>query len=87
LFDISCIFGSYATGIGVGVAMLAIGVVARRSGALLPRWLGLVALGLGLAMVTPLAGYVLGEYTVAPCFVLLAVLGALLLRGSALASS
>jgi hypothetical protein len=31
-------------------------------------------------MVTPLAGHVLGEYTVAPCFVLLAVLGVLLLR-------
>jgi hypothetical protein len=87
LFDISYIFGSYATGIGFGVAMLAIGVVALRSGALRPGWLCLVALVLGLAMVTPLAGYVLGEYTVAPCFVLLAVLGVLLLRGSALASA
>jgi hypothetical protein len=85
LFDISYVFGSYATGIGFGVALLAIGAVALRSGALLPRWLGLVALALGLAMVTPLAGYVLGEYTVAPCFLLLATLGVLLLRGSALA--
>jgi hypothetical protein len=84
LFDVSYIFGSYATGIGFGVAMLAVGAVALRSGALLPRWVGLVALVLGLAMVTPLAGYVLGEYTVAPCFVLFAILGMLLLRGSAL---
>jgi hypothetical protein len=38
---------------------------------------------LGLAMVTPLAGYLLGEYTVAPCFLLIAVLGVLVLRGSA----
>lgn len=87
LFDISYVFGSYATGIGFGVAMLAIGAVALRSGALLPRWLALVTLATGLAMVTPAAGYVLGEYTVAPCFVLLAVLGVLLLRGSALTGS
>ena len=86
LFDISYVFGSYATGIGFGVAMLAIGAGALRSGELLPRWLAFVAVVIGLAMVTPLAGYVLGEYTLAPCFLLLAVLGVLLLRGSALAS-
>ena len=85
LFDISYVFGSYATGIGFGVATLAIGVAALRSGALLPRWLGFVAVVTGISMVTPLAGYALGEYTVAPCFVLFAVLGLLLLRGSALA--
>jgi hypothetical protein len=44
LFDISYVLGSYATGIGFGVAMLAIGAVALRSGALLPRWLALVTL-------------------------------------------
>ena len=87
LFDISYVFGSYATGIGFGVAMLAIGAVALRSGALLPRWLGLVALALGLTMVTPLAGSLLGEYTVGPCFLLLAALGVHVLRGSALASA
>jgi hypothetical protein len=86
LFDISYLFGSYAAGIGFGVAIVAIGAVALRSGAVLPRWLGRVALVIGLAMVTPLAGYLLGEYTVVPCFLLLAVLGVLLLRGSALAS-
>jgi hypothetical protein len=83
LFDISYVFGSYASGIGFGVVMLAIGAVALRSGALLPRWLAVVAMVIGLAMVTPVAGYVLGEYTVAPCFLLLAILGVLLLRGSA----
>jgi hypothetical protein len=85
LFDIAYVFGSYATGIGFGVATLAIGIAALRSRALLPRWLALVALVIGLGMVTPLAGYLLGEFTVAPCFVLFAVLGLLLLRGSAVA--
>lgn len=84
LFDISYVLGSYAGGIGFGVTLLAIVAVALRSGALLPRWLAMSALAIGLAMVTPLAGYVLGEYTVAPCFLLVAVLGVLLLRGSAL---
>jgi hypothetical protein len=87
LFDISYVFGSYVTGIGFGVMLLATGAVALRSGKLLPRWLGLVALAIGLAMVTPLAGYGLGEYTIAPCFLLLAVLGVLVLRGSAVASA
>lgn len=41
---------------------------------------------IGIAMVTPLTAYVLGEYTVAPCFLLIAAPGVLLLRGSALAS-
>ncbi len=81
LFDVSYVFGSYATGIGFGVVMLAIGAAALRSHALLPRWLAIIAVLIGLAMVTPLFGYVLGEYTVAPCFLLLAVLGVLLLRG------
>jgi hypothetical protein len=48
-----------------GPAMLAIGAIALRSGALLPRWLAFVALALGCALVTPLAGHVLGEYAVA----------------------
>ena len=86
LFDISYVFGSYAAGVGFGVVMLAIGAAALRSGALLPRWLAVGAVVIGLAMVTPLAGYVLGEYTVGPCYLFLAVLGVLLLRGSALAS-
>jgi hypothetical protein len=81
LFDISYVFGSYATGIGFGVLLLAVGAVALRSRALLPRWLAVVAVALGLAMVTPLAGYLLGEYTLAPCFLLLAALGVLMLGG------
>jgi hypothetical protein len=80
LFDISYVFGSYATGIGFGVATLATGVAALRSRVLLPRPLAGAAVVIGLAMITPLAGYLLGEYTVAPCFVLFAILSALLLR-------
>ena len=80
LFDISYVFGSYASGIGFGIATLAIGVAGLRSRALLPRWLAVAAVVIGLAMVTPLAGYLIGEYTVAPCFVLFAILSVLLLR-------
>ena len=83
LFDISYVLGSYGTGIGLGVMTLAIGAAALRSGRLLPRWLAVVAIAIGVAMVTPLAGYLLGEYTVAPCFAVLATLGGLLLRGRA----
>lgn len=86
LFDISYVFGSYAVGIGFGVTMLAVGAAALRTRALLPHWLAVVAVVIGVGMVTPLAGYALGEYTVAPAFLFLAVLGVLLLRGSALAS-
>jgi hypothetical protein len=80
LFDVSYVFGSYGAGIGFGVAMLALGAVALRSRALLPPWLAVLAIAIGVAMVTPLAGYVIGEYTVAPSFLVIAALGILLLN-------
>jgi len=83
LFDVSYVFGSYAAAIGFGVASIAIGMGALRSGLLLPRWLAWVALAIGVVMVTPLAGYVLGEYAVVPSFALFAVFGLRVLRGSA----
>jgi hypothetical protein len=82
LFDISYVLGSYAAGIGLGVLMLAIGVAALRNRALLPRWLALAAVAVGLATVTPLFGFLLGEYTVGPSYLLLLALGVLLLRGA-----
>ena len=82
LFDVSYMFGSYGAGVGFGVAALALGVAALRSGALLPRWLAAVAIALGAAMVTPLSGIVIGEWTVGPSMVLFAVVGVLLLTGS-----
>jgi hypothetical protein len=78
LFDISYVLGYNAAGIGIGLLTLATGAVALRARALLPRWLALVGLALGVALLTPLSQYVLG-----PSFVLLLIIGVLLLRGSA----
>jgi hypothetical protein len=82
-FDISFVFGSYGAAIGYGLVALAIGMVALRSGALLPRWLALVALAIGVGMVTPLFGAVLAEATVGPAMLLLVVVGIQLLRWEA----
>jgi len=83
LFDISYMFGSYAGGVGFGLAMVAIGAAALQSRALLPRWLAMVFVVVGVALVTPLTAYLIGEYALAPSFLLLFVLGVLLIRGSA----
>jgi hypothetical protein len=77
-FDISYVLGYNAAGIGIGLLSLATGTAALRAGAILPRWLAIVALALGVALLTPLSQYVLGA-----SFLLLLVLGVLLLRGSA----
>ncbi len=80
LFDISYFFGSSAAGIGFGLFTFATGAAALRAKALLPRWLAIVAVVLGVALVTPLTGWVLGEYAVGPTCLLLLVLGVKLLR-------
>ena len=80
LFDISYVFGSYATGIGFGVFTLALGAAALRRPALLPRWLALAGLVLGVLLVTSIVALLIGEYTVGPPFVLVVVLGVRLLR-------
>ena len=78
LFDISYVLGFYAAGIGIGLVSLATGAVALRANALLPPWLAVVALALGVALLTPLSEFVLGF-----AFLLLLAVGVLLLRGSA----
>jgi hypothetical protein len=78
LFDTSYVLGYNAVGIGLGLLALATGAAALRARALLPRWLAIVFLAVGVTMLTPLVQYVLG-----PSFLLLLALGALLLRGSA----
>jgi hypothetical protein len=83
LFDTSYVLGSYAAGIGFGLLMLATGAAALRARAMLPRWLAVVALVLGVALITPLTAYAIGEYAVGPSLLVLFVLGVLLLRGSA----
>lgn len=82
LFDTSYMLGSYAAGVGFGLLMLAVGWAALRNAALLPRWLAWVAVAVGVAMITPLFGFVLREGTVVPGFLILVVLGIRLLRGS-----
>lgn len=82
LFDISYMLGSYASGVGFGLVMLAVGWAALRNAALLPRWLAWVTVAVGVAMITPLFGFVLGEATVVPGFLIVVVLGIRLLRGS-----
>jgi hypothetical protein len=83
LFDTSYVLGSYAAGIGFGLIMLAMGAAALRARAMLPRWLAVVALALGVALITPLTAYTIGEYAVGPSLVVLFVLGLMLVRGSA----
>jgi hypothetical protein len=78
LFDISYVLGYNAAGIGLGLLALATGMAALRAKALLPRWLALLGLALGVALLTPLCQFVLG-----PSFLFLLALGVLLLRGSA----
>jgi hypothetical protein len=82
LFDTSYVLGYNAAGVGIGLLAIATGAAALRARALLPRWLAVIALALGVALLTPLSRWVLG-----PSFVLLLVLGVFLLRGSAAPSS
>ena len=77
-FEISYVLGYQAAGIGLGLLTLATAAVALRARALLPRWLAVVGVVLGVALLTPLSQYVLG-----PSFLFLLALGVLLLRGSA----
>ena len=78
LFDSSYVLGYNAAGVGLGLFALATGAAALRSRALLPRWLALAVILLGIALLTPLSRYVLG-----PAFLFPLALGVLLLRGSA----
>jgi len=79
LFDTSYVLGYNAAGIGIGLVWLATGTAALRARMLLPRWLAIVALVLGVTLLTPLSRYALG-----PSLLLLLAIGVLLLRGSAL---
>jgi hypothetical protein len=82
LFDSSYVLGYNAAGVGIGLIALAAGAVALRTGLLLPRWLAIVSLAAGAALITPLSRYLLG-----PSFLLLLAVGVLVLRGSALRDS
>jgi hypothetical protein len=75
LFEISYVLGYNAAGVGIGVLLLATAAVALRARALLPRWLALFTLVVGLAFITPLSRFLLG-----PAVLMLAVVSAQLLR-------
>jgi hypothetical protein len=75
LFEMSYALGYNAAGVGVGVLMLAASAVALRARALLPRWLALLLLLLGVAFMTPLSRFVLG-----PSVLLLVAVSVQLLR-------
>jgi hypothetical protein len=77
LFEISYVLGFNAAGVGIGVLVLATATVALRARALLPRWLALLLLLVGIAFMTPLSRSLLG-----PSVLLLAVLSAQLARAS-----
>ncbi len=60
LFQISYVLGYNAAGVGIGILVLATAAVALRARALLPRWLALVLLLVGVAFLTPLCRFLLG---------------------------
>jgi hypothetical protein len=78
LFEISYVLGYNGAGVGVGIFVIAVAGVALRARALMPRWLAVVLLVVGVAFITPLCRYLLG-----PSILLLAVVSAQLLRASA----
>lgn len=77
LFEISYVLGYNAAGVGLGIFVLAIAAAALRARALLPRWLALLLLIVGLACITPLSRFLL-----APLVLLLAVASVQLIRST-----
>jgi hypothetical protein len=55
LFEISQVFGTIAAAVGIAVFALATAVVALRTRQVLPRWLAVVTLIIGLSLLTPAA--------------------------------
>jgi hypothetical protein len=55
LFEISQILGTVGAGVGIAVFSLATGAVALRTRLVLPRWLAVVTLVIGLSLLTPAA--------------------------------
>jgi hypothetical protein len=76
VFEISYVLGYNAAGVGIGVLLLATAAVVLRARALLPRWLALLVMVLGLAFISPLSRFLIG-----PSVLLLAAVSAQLLRG------
>ena len=79
LFEISQILGSVASGVGIAVFGVAVGVAALRTPGTLPRPVALVVLVLGIALLTPLV-YV-NVVAGAAMVMLSAVIAVAMLRG------
>jgi hypothetical protein len=75
VFEISYVLGYNAAGVGLGVFILATAVVALRTGALLPRWLAVLSILVGAALLTPLSPVLLG-----PGLLVLVAIGVQLFR-------
>ncbi|HYP55598.1 MAG TPA: hypothetical protein VEQ41_04765, partial [Solirubrobacterales bacterium] len=54
LFEVSQMLGSAAAAVGIGVFSVATAVVALRARAVLPRWLAVATLLVGISLFTPL---------------------------------
>jgi hypothetical protein len=78
LFEISYVLGYNGAGVGIAIFVVAIAAVALRARALMPRWLAILLLVVGLAFLTPLSRFLLG-----PSILLLAVMSAYLLKAPA----
>jgi hypothetical protein len=78
LFEISYVLGFNAAGVGLGILVLAIAAVALRARAVMPRWLAVFLLVVGLAFLTPLSRFLL-----TPAVLALAAVSIQLLRSSA----
>ncbi len=76
-FEISYVLGFNAAGVGLGLLSIALGAVALRTRALLPRWLAVVSLVIGVGMLTPLSQFLIG-----PSFLILLLVGVLLVLDS-----
>ena len=75
LFEISQILGFNAASVGMGTFAIATAAVALRRRTLLPRWLAVLTVAAGLALLTPLS-----RELFAPALLLLPVLAVQLLR-------
>jgi hypothetical protein len=55
LFEISQILGSNAAGVGIAIFAVATAAVALRTGLILPRWLAIVMVVVGISLLTPVS--------------------------------
>jgi hypothetical protein len=85
LFEISQILGSTASGVGFGVAALAIGAAAARTPGFLPRWTAALLVVAGVVMLSPLSH--IGPLVGAVLIVIVLELALQLLRGVSATSS